>query len=82
MKSRLKSIVRKHKWGEVFNHVFLAFLLPFYADTYIPSILLKKKLPILPSEYKNLHNVLQLRLSLIGELVRNEQTLPLNETKT
>ena len=62
--------------------MFLAFLLPFYADTYIPSILLKKKLHILPSEYKKLHNVLQLRLSLIGMLVRNKQTTPLNESKT
>lgn len=52
----------KQKWGEVFNHVLPAFLLSFYADIYVPSILPKKKLHVLPSEYKKVHHILQLGL--------------------
>ena len=32
------------------------FLLPFNTDIYSPSILPKKKLHVLPSEYKKVHN--------------------------
>lgn len=46
----------KQKCGEVFDHVLPNFLLPFNADIYNPSILPKKKLHILPSEYKKVHN--------------------------
>ena len=70
----------KQKCGEVFNHVVPAFLLPFYADTYIHPSCLRIKLHSLPSEYKK-DNVLQCILALIGELVESKQTMPLSETK-
>ena len=51
----MESIVMKQQC-EVFNYVLPKFLLPFNTDIYSLSILPKKKLHVLPSEYKKVHN--------------------------
>ena len=60
----MESIVMKQQCGEVFDHVLPNFLLPFNTDIYSLSILPKKKLHVLPSEYKKVHNFYNIDSSL------------------